>query len=392
MLPVPIAIDGFFLDLTLSPVVAPTTPAGYEPLLTPGEWKTYRERYGNEADNLTRQRTSGQIAFAAKLIAAAEYVPAGPELTADSQNLRRYLLLRAAAIAYRSREGFPTADKALQAYLGLMDKNSPAQVGALWTLSNQVSRLSVTPKPDRIRYDDVAAKANMQLALLMLEYDQIEAAQAIIKQAAYHEGWLKSDPTTRAKIGRVRTEVHQTATMMDYLATQYRPAIRNDVTALTTVYLYGRYVKGNLAVVADLPGRVPGSSLAQLARALDAAGQGDVEAAFTAAEGLRLTAMHIPDSIIRARALYAALQLYDKYMAAPETQRTRINRTLARIAREGVVSDGARKAGSIDPFAPPPLPPPPPTATAPAPAPAPTSTPAHPAQPAELPAIHMAAR
>jgi hypothetical protein len=52
------------------------------------------------------------------------------------------------------------------------------------------------------------------------------------------------------------------------------------------------------------------------------------------------------------------------------------------IAREGVVSDGARKAGSIDPFAAPPA------ATAPATEPAPTSAPVH---PAELPTIRVAA-
>jgi hypothetical protein len=169
---------------------------------------------------------------------------------------------------------------------------------------------------------------------------------------------------------------------MEYLATQYQPAIRNDVPALTAVYLYGRYVKGNLGIVADLPGRVPGSSLAQLGRSLDAAGQGDVEAAFKAAEGLRLTAAHIPDAILRARTLYAALQLYDKYMAAPETRRERLNRTLARIAREGVISDGARKAGSIDPFAAP-IP-----TTMPATAPAPS----HPALPAHLTAAPALAR
>jgi hypothetical protein len=228
-------------------------------------------------------------------------------------------------------------------------------------MANAISRTSVTPKPDRIRYDGIAARANMQLALLMLEADQIEAAQAITKQVAYHEGWLKNDTTTRGQIARVRTEVHQAAAMMDYLATQYQPAIHKDVGALTAIYLYGRYVKGNAAQVADLPRRVPGSPLAEMARSLEAAARGDPEAAFTAAESLRVAAGNVPDACLRARTLYAAMQLYDAFIASPETERDRVKRTLARMAREGVVADGARKSGSVDPFAAPA-----PTATAPA--------------------------
>jgi len=63
------------------------------------------------------------------------------------------------------------------------------------------------------------------------------------------------------------------------------------------------------------------------------------------------------------------MQLYDAYLAAPQTERDRVQRTLALIAREGVVSDGARKGITIDVFAPPP---------APANAPQPPAVPAHP--------------
>lgn len=353
-LPPPIVIDNFFADLSLSPKAPGVVPAGYEPLCTAAEWQAFRDKYGTEMDGLTKLKTSGQIAVAEKLIAAAT----SPEGILLPMGERRLLLVRAAAIAYRSKEGFPTADKAVTAYVPLMDKKSPAQVGALWSVANIMSRTSVTPKPDRIRYDGIAAKANMQLALLMLQADQIEAAQAITKQVAYHEGWLKSDPATRALITQVRSEVRQTAAMMEYLVTQYQPAIHNDVTALTTVYLYGRYVKNNLAIVADLPGRVPESHLAQLAASLDAAssatgGRGNMNALFTAAENLRMLAAGVTDGRIRSRTLYAAMQLYDAFLASPLTERSRVERTLARIAREGVVSDGARKGFAVDVFAPP---------------------------------------
>jgi hypothetical protein len=355
LLPLAVNIDFFFADLSLSPKDGPgALPGGFEALLSAGDWQTFRKRFGEDADGLTKLKPSGQIAFAQRLIEAAADAPSGPELAGDTRALRRFLLLRAAAIAYRTKEGFATADKAVTAYLELMDKRVPAQVGALWSVANAISRTSVTPKADRIRYDGIAARANMQLALLLLEADQIAAAQAITKQIAYHEGWLKSDAATKAQIARVRTEVNHAAAMMDYLATQYQPAIKNDVPALTAIYLYGRYVKGNAALVADLPGRAPNSSLAQMARSLEAAARGDVESAFTAAEALRVAAANMPDACIRARTLYAALQLYDAYMASPETQKERVKRTLARIARESVVADGARKAGSIDPYAAPP--------------------------------------
>ncbi len=368
LLPPAVSLEGFYADLSLVAKIPGIAPAGFEPLYSAADWQAFREKFGAEADGVTKLKSSGQIAFAQKLIDAAT----GPEASAASSGQQRLLLVRAVAIAYRSKEGFPTANKAVEAYFAIMDKKSPTQVGALWTISNTMSRTSVTPKPDRIRYDAIAARANMQLSLVLLDADQIDAAQAMIHQVAYHEGWLKSDPYTRSLIAQVRTEVKQQAAMMDYLATQYQPAIHNDVTALTAVYLYGRYVKQNLSLVADLPSRVPDSTLDILARKLDAAARGDMDAAFAAAESLRLTAAVLSDPHLRSRTLYAAMQLYDAYVAAPSTEKNRVQRTLARINREAVVSDGARKAHSVDPFAPPP-----PPATVPA-------VPAAPAAPAAL--------
>ena len=345
LLPTPIAIDGFYADLSLVAKLPAMVPAGYEPAYTAADWQSFRDKFGSEADGITKLKPSGQIAFAQKLIDAAT--------PTETPGLRRLLLMRAAAIAYRTKEGYPVADKAVQTYLGTMDKKSPAQVGALWTIANIMARTAVTPKPDRIRYDAVAAKANMQLALLMLDADQIDAAQSIIKQIAYHEGWLKSDPATRLQIARVRADVKQQAAMMDYLATQYQPAIKNDASALTALYFYGRFVKNNLAIVADLPNRVPDSNLSYLARKLDSAARGDMDATYAAAENLRLMGTALSDPRIRSRTLYAAIQLYDTYMATPSTEHNRVERTLARINREALISDGARKGVAIDPFAPP---------------------------------------
>jgi hypothetical protein len=346
-------VDGFFVDLGVVQKLPTITPAGFAPLYTEQDWVAYRSAFGAEADAIGRLKSSGVLALAERMIAAAT----GPELsTRDwTPGLQRLLLLRAAALVYRNRDGYPTANKAVTAYREVMDKKAPAQVGALWTITNAMSRMAVTPKPERIRYDGIAARANMQLALLLLEADQVEAAEAIIRQVGYHEGWLKSDPDTRAQIAQVRARVNAAATMMDFLATQYEPAVRNDEAALMTVYLYGRFVKGREDLVADLPGRVPNSRLAQLAASITAA-QTNPSASFAAAENLRVVASTLPEvpgtTMIKQRTLYAALQHYRAFLNAPQTERDRINRTLARMSLESVIADGARAGTTLDPFAP----------------------------------------
>lgn len=390
LLPPQLAIESFFVDLSVMQKLPTITPTGFEPLYTEKDWQAYRAQYGVEADGITRLKSSGIAAFAEKLITAAT----GPEKATNdwTPGLQRLLLLRAASICYRNRDGFPVANKAVMAYQQVMDKTSPMQVGALWSISNAMSRLAVTPKPERIRYDAIAARANLQLSLLLLEADQVDPAEALIRQVAYHEGWLRGDPQTRALIGQVRSRVQQAATMMDFLGTQYEPAVRNDESALMIVYLYGRFVKGKEFLVADLPGRVPNSRLSQLATSIKAA-ETSPTAAFAAAENLRVVASTLPDvpgtTMLRQRTLYASLQHYRAFLNAHETERDRINRTLARMSLEGVISDGARGPNSIDPFAAPAAAPAgAPGASPPVPAFPPTSPPA--TQPAEIRAVGRA--
>jgi hypothetical protein len=355
LLPPQIVLSELFPDLTLLQKSPAMPPAGFEPLYTAQDWEAYRAKFGAEADGVNRLKSSGILAFSEKLIAAA----IGPEPTAgmESAGLKRLLLIRAAALCYRNRDGYPTADKAVAAYQAMMDRHSIAQVAALWTISNAMSRMAVTPKPERIRYDGIAAKANMQLALNLLQADQVEAAQAAIKAIGYHEGWLKSAPAIRSQIAQVRSRVNQSAKMMDYLATLYQPALHNDENALMVIYLYGRYVKNNIAIVGDLPDRVPSSPLAHLAASVNAA-EHDPMAAFAAAENLRVVASTLADSasLIKQRTLYAAMQNYRAFLNAPQTERDRIHRTLARMSLESVIADGAHGPTSIDPFAPPPAP------------------------------------
>jgi len=349
LLPPQVHAERFFPELTLVQKQPTQTPADFEPLYTAEDWTTYQIRFAATAEELPRKRSSSQIEFATTLITAAE--------TETSPGLKRLLLLRAAAICYRSTAGYPTADRAVAEYQQLMDINSPAQVGALWTIANAMSRLSVTPKPDRIRYSGIAAQANMQLAILLLQADQVEAAQSMMKHLTYHEGWLRGNTPPHAHLQRLisqtRTVVRQTAAMMDHLATQYRPALTGDDHALMQLYLYGQFVKNDPALVADFPSRKPTSPMAQLANLLQAS-EWDLTATFTAAESLRTVASALPDGILKQRTQYAALERYRKFIRSPATERERVKRTQSQIAIESLVSDGATLGITIQPFTQPP--------------------------------------
>jgi len=345
LLPPPVAVEGFFPELTLVQKLPTITPAGFDPLYTSEDWQSYRTKFGAAADDLPRKRSSGQFEFANTLIDAAD-PQKNPQATSG---LRRLLLLRAATICYRSTGGYPTANRAVTAYQTLMDVHSASQIGALWTISNVISRMAVTPRDQRIRYSGIAAHANMQLTILLLEADQVEAAQAINKFIGYHDGWLKSDPALRAKIAQTRNVVKQTATMMEYLGTQYQPAINGDDAALMSLYLYGRFVKNDPSLVSDFPSRKPNSPMAQLAGQLSSADR-DVMACFTAADTLRVVSESLPSGVLRQRTLYASLERYRKYMKSPETEHERVKRTLALMAIEAAVADGAKPGITIHPF------------------------------------------
>jgi hypothetical protein len=351
LLPPAIPVEQFFFDLTLVAKAPAVTPGGLEPVYSAEDWSAYRARFGAEADGLTKLKSSGLIAFSNKLIAAAGEAGVSP-------GLQRLLLLRAAIDCYRTREGFTTANKAVTGYEKIFDMHSAMQVGALWTIANAMSRSITTPRADRIHYSAIAARADMQLTLILLDHDQLAAAQSLVKLVAYHEGWVHTSGATAAdkvvhgQIAQVRALVRQTTTTLDYLATQYEPAINGDDPALMAIYLYGRYVKGKPAIVADLPGRKPSSPLAKLAASL-AAAEHDPEAMYDAAETLRIVASTLPEGVLKQRTLYAALQNYRGFIAAPQTERDRVKRTLARMAIESVIADGARgPTALLNPFAP----------------------------------------
>lgn len=348
LLPPQVAADALMPELSVLQKMPMVAPTGFEPIYRGDDWATYRQEFGEEADNVGRKKSSGIAEFATRLIAAADAQAADGK---DGRlGLARLLYLRAVGLTYRNRDGFVVANKAVEGYQRVMDTKAPLQVAGLWTMTNQMSKMAVTPKPERIRYSGIAARANMQLALLLLDRDQIDAAEGLMRQIGYHEGWLKGDTKTRSEIAAVRVQVKQTAGLLADLGRKYEPAVRGDDAALMEIYLYGRYVKGKPELVADLPGRKPASAMAQLAGAI-AAAQNHVDADFTAAEMLKNVGESMPDGVLKRRTLWAALGYYKTYIKDPSTERERIKRTLARMAIEAVIGDGAQGPHAIDPMA-----------------------------------------
>jgi hypothetical protein len=348
LLPPQVAADALMPELSVLQKMPMVAPAGFEPIYRGDDWAAYREQFGDEADNIGRKKSSGIAEFATRLIAAADAEAAKGK---DGRlGLARLLYLRAVGLTYRNRDGFPVANKAVEAYQRVMDVKDPLQVAGLWTMTNQMSKMAVTPKPERIAYSGIAARANMQLALLLLDRDQIDAAEGMMRQIGYHEGWLKGDTKTRRQIAAVRAQVKQTAGLLADLGQKYEPAVRGDDAALMEIYLYGRYVKCKPELVADLPGRKPASAMAQLAGAI-ASAEKHVDAAFTAAEMLKNVGENMPDGVLKRRTLWAALGYYRTYIKDPSTERERIKRTLSRMAIEAVIGDGAQGPHAIDPMA-----------------------------------------
>ncbi len=348
LLPPQVTAESLVPELAVVQKMPMIAPGGLAPIYTSDDWSAYRAAFGEEADNLGRKKSSGIAEFAGRMIAAAEgEVKQG---ASGRKGLARLLCLRAVAVCYRNRDGFPVANKAVVGYQAAMDIHVPLQVAGLWAMTNQMSKMAVTPKPERIRYSGIAARANMQCALLLLDADQVEAAEGMIRQIGYHEGWLKSDKVVHSQIAQVRAQVKQTVGLMAELGEKYGPAVKGDDSALMAIYLYGRYVKGRPEIVADLPARKPGSPMAQLAGAIGAADKDPVDA-FTAAEMLKGVASGLPDGVLKQRTLYAALGYYRAYLKEPRTERERVKRTLARMAVESVIGDGARGPHAIEPMA-----------------------------------------
>ena len=343
LLPKALDVSGLFVELANQQKTAALAPAGFEPVYSKEDWAAYSAQFGADADDLIRKRSSGYLELAGKMVTAAQAAP-------EKSGLRRLLCLRAAALSFRNAGGWAHAGKALTLYQDAMDINVPSHLGGLWSMADTLSRYATTPKPERIKCSAIAAKANMQLSLQLLDIGQLEAAQALTKKCTYHEGYLRSDAHLKAEIVQVRGLVNSTTTMMDYLQEQYTAVIRRgDEAAAMRLYLYARFVRPTPEIVRELDARQSAAAIQNLSAILTAADR-DPVMAYTAAETLRNTGTDLPEGIIRQRTLYASLRYYRAFIRSPQTENERVKRTLAQMAIQAVAGDGARGAPTIKPF------------------------------------------
>ncbi len=350
LLPAAVGVEGLWPEMTVLQKMPGVAPPGFAPLYTALDWQIYRERFGAEADELARKKASAQVEFAKSLIAAAE-TEAGAG-GAGHPGLRRLLLVRAAALSYRSRDGQATAAQAVAEYVEGMDVGTPAQVAGLWTMCDTMARYSAVPKDQRAKYSSLAAKANIQLALELLEMGQLDAAQSVIKMLGRHETAVRAEAGLRANAANARALVAQTAAMMDYLGERCAALNSGDISAAMPLYLYARFVNGSPALVAEVLGRAGKGPVRHLEETVREA-ERDVLGAYAAGEALRTAGADLPEGLLRNRVLYAAVHDFSTYLHSPETERERVKRTLARMALQATLSDGARAAAVIRPFAPP---------------------------------------
>jgi hypothetical protein len=343
LLPAPVDLSGLYPDLAVQPKAPNFAPSNMAPLYTQADWDVYRQSFGNSA---TPARSAGSAELAAKLIAAAE-VESRP-------GLRRLLLIRAIAVSYRNRDGWTFAGRALESYRKTLEVEQPAQVAALWTIADTLSRCITTPRPQRIECSSLAAKANVQLSLQLVELGQIDAAQTLIKKATYHEGWVRSDTRLRGQVSAARSFINSSAKLMDSLVEQYTAVVeKKDEAAAFRLYLFARFVRNSPGMADDLTTRRNAADIQQLATALAAADK-DTAAAYAAAELLRDKGGALPDGILRQRTLYAAMHYYRVFLRDPANEDQRVQRTLAQMQIQALAADGGRGNPVIRPFDPPP--------------------------------------
>ncbi|MEI8196782.1 MAG: hypothetical protein WCI73_12860, partial [Phycisphaerae bacterium] len=373
LLPGQVDLAGFWPDLSAVQKAPSIAPAGFVALYSPADWDLYKDKFGTEAAAIGKLRSSGQLEFARKLIAAARAEP-------RRDGLKRLLLARAAAIAYRHREGTPVAAEAIAEYQKVMDLTVPADIAGLWTLADAMTRYATTPKPDRQKFSNLAAKANIQLTMLLLDAGQIDGALKVIKMINRHEVAVRNDAHLRPLAGQTKALASQTAEMMQDLGDKWtllakvvpggpesgRDAGKENAAALS-IYLYARFVKPQPELMNEIlmsrggtGGRTtaagkakgaggsaggeaggPGRTVEHLHKILEQA-KTDPLANYAAGEALKQVAEGggLAEGVLKHRVMAAAWQYYRAFYDSPATETQRVKRTLAGIAMQALLVDG----------------------------------------------------
>lgn len=333
LLPKRIGLSQLWPDMSLTQQTPIHSPRGWRPVYSADDWREFRQQFGARQDNIIRLRLSARIQLAQDMLAAAH--------KAKNSGLKRLLSLRTFALTFRYHVGSPLAQKALSLYLRHIHFNNLVQVAPVWTMANYLAFLRATPVASRRRSAFLAEAANVQLTMLLLNAGQVEDAARVVRHLVIHETRaVRADHPLISAMGTVRVLVSQTRVMMDFLAGEYRNMAMNASSAMN-VYLYTRYIRAVPNVRAWLENRWRAGAIGQLRRELLDC-KNHIQSQFAAGRDLAAAADPLPPGILRDRVLFAALVHYRAFMNSTATRWDRVDRTLAKIAIQHLIEQGAR--------------------------------------------------
>ncbi len=344
LLPPAISVSDLWPDLTLNQSVPSIAPGRFPPLYSANDWRRYEKKYAPQILSAMRHRVTDKIALANSLLDKAKQT--------RHHGLGRLLDIKAFALTYRSRVGSPVAQRALAQYMTLVSPDNIVEIGPIWTMSQLLAYLGATPPQDREHFAALAERADVQLTIKLLRCAQVAAAARTVRLLVIEETLpVRRNAVLMGQISNTRALTSQSVVMMDYLDQQYHLLIKGDVSAATPIYLYALVIQNEPLVRRQIIRRWPKSVPAQIQKLL-ASAPGNPHADYDVAKLLHDAGSALPWGILRDRTLYASLQHYHIFLNNPKTQWDRISRTLAKIAVEHLIEQGARPHPDIAPLTP----------------------------------------
>ncbi|MGC9261626.1 MAG: hypothetical protein ACP5I8_16300 [Phycisphaerae bacterium] len=344
LLPPAITVSDLWPDLTLYQSVPSMAPDHFSALYSSNDWRRYKKKFAPQILAAMRHRVLDKIALASNLLDQAKKM--------RHHGLARLLDIKAFALTFQSRAGSAVAQRALAQYMTLVSPDNVVQLAPIWTMSQLLAYLAATPPQNREHYAALAERADVQLTMALLQYAQVAAAARTVRLLVIEETLpVRQNPVLMGQISNTRALTSQSVTMMDYLDKQYHKLMNGDVAAATPIYLYALVIQNEPLVRRQIVRRWPDSVPAQMQKLL-ASAPVNPHADYDVAKLLQQAGAALPWGILHDRTLFASLQHYRIFLNNPKTKWDRIARTLAKIAVEHLIEQGARPQPHIAPLTP----------------------------------------
>ncbi len=344
LLPPAIPVSDLWPDLSLNQSVPSIAPGRFPPLYSADDWRLYEKRLAPQILTAMRHRVSDKIVLADTLLDQASKT--------RRRGLARLLDIKAFALTYQSRLGSPVAQRALKHYMTLVSPHNIVELGPIWTMAQLLAYLGATPPQDREHFAALAERADVQLTMALLRDAQVAAAARTVRLLVIEETIpVRHNPVLMGQISNTRALTSQSVTMMDYLDGQYHKLIAGDAAAATPIYLYALVIQNEPLVRRQIIQRWPTGVPAQIQKDMDSAPY-NPHADYDVAKLLQQAGSDLPWGILHDRTLYAALLHFRAFLNNPKTRYDRISRTLAKIAVEHLIEQGARPQPDIAPLTP----------------------------------------